>query len=163
MRWKRLIQPWILKEPRLCVTWLPFLTNEYVKQFNHYQNENRRKISEKKPTKPGYFELMGLNPSKEKKTIIFKDLETLRPLPAIIFTFRHPLSVARSLMIRDNMGLKDGLNLWIDYNQLDLKNVKDLRVVFTNNDLVVMVGHHEVNRIISNLITKYAKIFICLG
>jgi len=152
-------QPWILKEPRLCVTlktWLPFLTNEYVSQFNHYQNENKKKISDKKTTKQWFIELMGLNPTKAKKSIIFKDLETLRPLPAIIFTFRHPLSVARSLTIRNNMPLKDGLNLWIDYNQLALENAKDLCVVFTNNDLLMMVGHHEINRIISNLITKCA-------
>jgi len=110
VRWKKLINLGFLKEPRLCVTLktrLPFLTHEYVSQFNHYQNENKKKKFEKKTTKQQFFELMGFNPSKQKQMIIFGNLETLRPLPAIIFTFRYLLSVARSLMIRNNMNWKN--------------------------------------------------------
>lgn len=80
------ISPWIMKDPRLCVTlklWLQVLNGAP---------------------------------------------------PAVIFTYRSPVEVARSLAARSVnqvKNLSDGLRLWIWYNRLALENSKGLCRVLT--------------------------------
>jgi hypothetical protein len=54
--------------------------------------------------------------------------------PAVIFTYRSPVEVARSLAARSVnqvKNLSDGLRLWIWYNRLALENSKGLCRVLT--------------------------------
>jgi hypothetical protein len=81
-----LAEPWLLKDPRLCITlpmWLPSLRGSP---------------------------------------------------PAVLFTFRHPVEVAKSLARRkiNNVKLQsNGLKLWIWYNRLSLINSQSLCRVVT--------------------------------
>ncbi|GFH44779.1 hypothetical protein CTEN210_01253 [Chaetoceros tenuissimus] len=99
------IEPWLMKDPRMCITirsWLPFLTSK----------------------------------------------------PAVVFTYRNPLSVAMSLQKRDGMHLRNGLQLWLQYNKAAIQNSNDLCRIFSNNDAILKDPFHEVNRISDELHTK---------
>lgn len=105
--------PWILKDPRLCVTFPTW-----------------RKIFKKEP--------------------------------AVLFTYRNPLEVARSLEARDEkvrswkknrdkglepLTLTRGLKLWIAYNQLAIQNSKGLCMVRTTKPAVMAAPVQELQRI----------------
>lgn len=108
--------PWILKDPRLCLTlptWLGLLGTE----------------------------------------------------PAIVFTYRHPLEVAKSVTTRarntkwksqriENFTLEMGLNLWIAYNRKAVENSNRLCRVVTNNDNVLDNPFKEAQRMIDDLSSK---------
>ena len=38
--------------------------------------------------------------------------------PAVLFTYRHPVEVAKSLQKREGFGIKRGLLLWLAYNEM---------------------------------------------
>lgn len=86
-------------------------------------------------------------------------LKTWLPLlnhePAVVFTYRHPLEVAHSLMKREQgMMLAHGLRLWIVYNMRAIQNMKGLCIVYSSNDAVVADAYHEVQRISEELTSK---------
>ena len=57
-------------------------------------------------------------------------LSLLNNEPAVLFTFRHPLEVAKSLMKREKVTISKGLELWLCYNKLAVINSRNLcRVV----------------------------------
>ena len=102
---KGLNTPWMLKDPRLCITlktWLPLLPS----------------------------------------------------LPAIIFSHRHPLSVAESLHVREHFPLGHGLKMWISYNRAAIRNMDGLCVVKTSNKQLMKEGKKEMDRVVEMLGTK---------
>jgi len=99
--------PWIMKDPRLCVTlkmWLPLLKG---------------------------------------------------PRPAVVFTFRNPIEVARSLKSRNVNQVEifaSGLKLWIWYNRMAIENSRGLCRVVTSNDAIVQNHKRELMRIGNELV-----------
>lgn len=86
-------------------------------------------------------------------------LRTWLPLlnnePAILFTYRHPLQVAKSLMNREKaFTMEHGLRLWIVYNMRALQNSADLCRVYTSNDVILAKPLEEVQRLSNELTTK---------
>lgn len=86
-------------------------------------------------------------------------LKTWLPLlnsePAVLWTYRHPMEVAHSLMHREKgITLSHGLRLWIVYNMLGLKNSADLCRVYSSNDAVLADPLGEVQRLSSELTSK---------
>mmetsp|Transcript_13627 Transcript_13627/g.19533 ORF Transcript_13627/g.19533 Transcript_13627/m.19533 type:complete len:228 (+) Transcript_13627:1143-1826(+) len=75
--------------------------------------------------------------------------------PAVIFTYRNPLEVARSLQGRERETVEllgDGLKLWIWYNRLAVDNSKGLCRITTSNEAVMNDPKLEVIRIREELI-----------
>lgn len=107
--------PWILKEPRLCIT-LPVWIDQLKRGFavNHHNS--------------------------------FK-------LPAVLFTYRHPIEVAESLVQRNKFTMEKGFLLWLTYNQKAIQNSADLCRVITNNDDIMKDPAKELSRI-SNELTE---------
>lgn len=97
--------PWMLKDPRLCITfrsWLPFLNF----------------------------------------------------IPAVIFTYRHPLDVAMSMHKRDfeQFAISKGLKLWYVYNKMAVTQSHDLCRIVTSHRMVMKQPSTELNRIYDELI-----------
>ncbi len=76
----------------------------------------------------------------------FKDPRTLLTLPfwmagiadlAYVGTFRHPLSVARSLLARDGIGRNKAFELWISYNTLLLSYWSQFQFSIISFDLPI--------------------------
>jgi len=44
--------------------------------------------------------------------------------PAVLFTYRHPVEVAKSLQKREGFGIKRGLLLWLAYNEMVLSSTE---------------------------------------
>lgn len=91
--------PWMLKDPRLCITlrtWLPLL--------NH--------------------------------------------IPAVVFTYRHPLDVAMSLHKRqEHYQVGKGLKLWYIYNRRAIQQSNDLCRVVTSHKALIKNGYSELMKI----------------
>jgi hypothetical protein len=86
-------------------------------------------------------------------------LKTWLPLlnsdPAILWTYRHPMEVAHSLMHRESgFTLDHGLRLWIVYNMRGLQNSADLCRVYSSNDAIMASPLTEVQRLVQELTTK---------
>lgn len=86
-------------------------------------------------------------------------LKTWLPLlnnePAIVFTYRHPLEVAFSLMKREkNFSLEHGLRLWIIYNMRAIQNSADLCRVTSSNEAILANPLTEVQRISDELTSR---------
>ena len=96
--------PWMLKDPRLCITfrtWLPLLNF----------------------------------------------------IPAIIFTYRHPLDVSLSLHTRyEQYKMQRGLKLWYVYNKRAIQQSSDLCRVITSHHNVMKNPDTELKRIRAGLI-----------
>lgn len=109
-------EPWLLKDPRLCLTlptWLGLIETE----------------------------------------------------PAVVFTYRHPLEVASSVMTRarnhrvkrfrmENFTLGMGLHLWIVYNKNAIQSSKSLCRVVTSNNAILDDPQGEAKRISNELTSK---------
>lgn len=96
--------PWMLKDPRLCITfrtWLPLLNF----------------------------------------------------IPAILFTYRHPLDVALSLHKREfeRFEIPRGLRIWYVYNRRAVQQSEDLCRVVTSHHLVMVQPQVEFDRIYDEL------------
>lgn len=94
--------PWMLKDPRLCITvrtWLPLLNF----------------------------------------------------VPAIVFTYRHPLDVALSMHKREGFRVAHGLKLWYIYNQRAIQQTNDLCRVATSHNKVMKQPQVELDRIFNEL------------
>jgi hypothetical protein len=78
-------------------------------------------------------------------------LKTWLPLmssePAIVFTYRHPLDVAKSLKNREEMPIGRGLRLWILYNKAALNNSRGLCIVYSSNEEILAKPLDEIQRI----------------
>jgi hypothetical protein len=86
-------------------------------------------------------------------------LKTWLPLlnsePAVLWTYRHPMEVAHSLMNReDQFTLDHGLRLWIVYNMLGLQNSAGLCRVYSSNDAIMASPLDEVSRLAQELTKK---------
>lgn len=96
--------PWMLKDPRLCITfrtWLPLL----------------------------------------------------KFIPAILFTYRHPLDVALSMHKREfeRFEVNKGLRLWYIYNKRAIQQSQDLCRVVTSHHKLMLQPKIEMQRIYSEL------------
>ena len=96
--------PWMLKDPRLCITirtWLPLLNF----------------------------------------------------IPAIVFTYRHPLDVALSMHRRETEHFPIGrvMRLWYVYNRRAIEQSSDLCRVVTSHRLIMSQPHIELDRIYREL------------
>lgn len=81
-------------------------------------------------------------------------LPLLPAIPSILFVFRHPIEVAKSLYARDKFPLDFGLRMWYIYNRLGLINSSDLcRVVLPLPDLLTQPVK-EFDRITKELTEK---------
>ena len=74
--------------------------------------------------------------------------------PAAIFTYRHPVEVARSLQKREKFGMRRGLLLWLVYNQKALEQAKNLCLVATSNAAINAAPLDEVRRVAWDLEAK---------
>eukprot|EP01034_Spumella_vulgaris_P022067 gene22067-28162_t len=96
--------PWMLKDPRLCITvrtWLP----------------------------------------------------VLKSIPAILFTYRHPMDVARSMNKRENEQFKISktLKMWYVYNRRAIQQSHDLCRVVTSHRAVMQQAQVEFDRLYTEL------------
>lgn len=96
--------PWMLKDPRLCITvrtWLPLLNF----------------------------------------------------IPAVVFTYRHPLDVALSMHNRETEHFPIGraMKLWYIYNKRAIQQSSDLCRVVTSHRLVMSQAQVELDRVYSEL------------
>lgn len=95
--------PWLLKDPRLCVTfrtWLPLLNF----------------------------------------------------VPAILFTYRHPMDVAKSFLTRDeHWPIEKSLRLWYVYNRRAVEQSNDMCRIITSNSAVMNQPHIEMDRIFEEM------------
>jgi len=77
--------------------------------------------------------------------------------PAAVFTFRHPLEVARSLHVR-TVGtiptLVAGLRLWIEYNVRAIVNSQDICRVVTSNERILGDPLMEIERVLGELVKR---------
>lgn len=79
-------------------------------------------------------------------------LPLFRPrLPAVLFTYRHPLEVGKSFQKRDGGHLKRWLKLWTVYNKMALLQSVDLCRVTTSHTRLGEDTKGEMNRIIKEL------------
>ena len=80
-------------------------------------------------------------------------LPLLRSIPAILFTFRHPLDVALSLHNREQEQFRivRGLRLWYVYNRRAIQNSQDLCRVVTSHRVVMSSPKQEMDRIYQEL------------
>ena len=80
-------------------------------------------------------------------------LPLLRSIPAILFTFRHPLDVALSLHNREQEQFRivRGLRLWYVYNRRAIQQSQDLCRVVTSHRLVMSHPKEEMDRIYKEL------------
>jgi len=98
--------PWVLKDPRLCITlrkWLPLLDGAS---------------------------------------------------PAVLFSFRHPMDVASSLIRRTRKTIShlyEGLNLWIWYNRFAIQNSQGMCRVITSNDDIIADPELELTKVLKGL------------
>jgi len=98
--------PWVLKDPRLCITlkqWLPLLDGAP---------------------------------------------------PAILFTFRHPMNVASSLLSRHTETVGDfdeALYLWLQYNFHAIQNSQDMCRVVTSDEAIIADPELELDNILKGL------------
>lgn len=97
--------PWMLKDPRLCITlrtWLPFLNF----------------------------------------------------IPAVLFTYRHPMDVALSMSKREfeKFAVNKGLRLWYVYNKRAIEQSQDLCRVTTSHRKVMQQPKQELDRIFDELV-----------
>lgn len=75
--------------------------------------------------------------------------------PAIVFTYRHPLEVAKSLTNREKgFTVERGLRLWIVYNMRAIQNSKGLCIVKSRNTAVLENPLKETQRIADELTSK---------
>lgn len=86
-------------------------------------------------------------------------LKTWLPLlnsePAIVWTYRHPLEVANSLIRREPaFTLDHAIRIWIVYNMRGIQNMKGLCVVYTTNEAVLKDALVEVQRVSDELTQK---------
>jgi hypothetical protein len=86
-------------------------------------------------------------------------LKTWLPLlhnePAVLFTYRHPLHVARSLLKREKgFRMDHAFRVWIVYNMRAIQNSEGLCRVLTSNEAVLADPMTEVQRIANELTTK---------
>lgn len=82
-------------------------------------------------------------------------LKLLDNEPAILFTYRHPLEVAKSLVRREpGFSIERGLRLWIVYNMRAIQNSKGLCVVRSSNNKVLADPLGETKRISMELTSK---------
>jgi hypothetical protein len=80
--------PWALKDPRLCLT-LRF-----------------------------WLPLLSGPKTAADSVGVVDGLQSNRTPPAVLFTYRHPVEVAKSLQKREGFGVKRGLLLWLAYNEM---------------------------------------------
>lgn len=144
------------------------------RNVNKYDNKKayQMKLDNKLKWKEGQKGLTFLN-DKSKSPWLQKDprmcltlstwLPMLSALPAIIFTYRHPLQVALSLRKRNktegfpHFPLEKGFRLWIIYNVKAIQQSHHLCKVYTSNDAVLKNPKVEVQRI-SNELTNKCKL-----
>jgi hypothetical protein len=82
-------------------------------------------------------------------------LNFLNNEPAALFTYRHPLEVAMSLMKREkSFTLEHGLRLWIVYNMRAIQNTEKMCRVLSSNDAILQHPLEEVQRISNELSSK---------
>lgn len=81
-------------------------------------------------------------------------LPFIKTKPAILITYRHPLEVGRSIQKRDRKSLSEGLDAWVAYNEILLRNTAGMCRVVTNNNDVLRNGPEELRRIVQELTTR---------
>lgn len=90
----------------------------------------------------------------------FKDPRTLLTLPfwqaslrhlQYVATFRHPLRVAQSLQVRNDMPIRDGLSLWLQYNIQLLALISHKPVHLISFDIPSDQYRHTLDSIVQQL------------
>ncbi|KAL3944293.1 MAG: hypothetical protein SGBAC_001638 [Bacillariaceae sp.] len=82
-------------------------------------------------------------------------LKLLNHEPAVVFTYRHPVEVAKSLHKREKgFTMERGLRLWIVYNMRALQNARELCVVKSSNTAVLANPLKETQRVADELTSK---------
>jgi hypothetical protein len=85
-------------------------------------------------------------------------LPLLHTEPAVLFTYRHPMEVAHSLIKREaSFTMDHALRLWVVYNMRALQNSQHLCRVYTSNDDVLNSPLEEVQRV-SDELTRQCQV-----
>jgi len=80
-------------------------------------------------------------------------LALLNIIPAVLFTYRHPMEVALSMSKREteHFLISKGLRLWYIYNRMAVTQSYDLCRVITSYDRLMKSSFHELNYIYEKL------------
>jgi len=82
-------------------------------------------------------------------------LKLLNSEPAVLWTYRHPMEVANSLIRREaSFTLDHALRLWIVYNMRGIQNSSDLCRIYSSNEAILADPLTEVQRVSDELTTK---------
>jgi len=126
-----------------CIT--DYCAKAKHKKLNYFQNRKRALLDFNNSTLPWLL--------KDPRLCITLSmwLPSLKGAPpAVLFTFRNPLEVAKSLARRKINNVKllsNGMKLWIWYNRLSLLNSQSLCRVVTSNEAVIRDPVSEISRI----------------
>lgn len=119
--------PWLQKDPRMCLTLYTWIL--VLKSFNSVlKNDGPKAESD---AEADYIEL-----------------------PAVVWTYRHPMAVSNSLVKRDSFTFIHAITLWIQYTISGLTNSASLCRVYTSNDAILSNSMMELQRISSELTSK---------
>jgi len=124
--------PWLLKDPRLCLSldfWVPLLS-----------------------AAPQQAATQGAEAAAGGGAVAAGSSAAVSP--AVLFTYRHPAEVARSLQRREGFGIKRGLLLWLSYNQRALASSGRLCRVVTSNQRLNAAPLAEANRVVNELVDR---------
>ena len=129
--------PWVLKDPRLCFT-LPIWLSKINDNNNNSSNKD---ISIDEPPLPP------------------QQLAHQNNAAAVVFTFRHPLEVAKSMKKRNprkKQSIKRGLYTWLNMNKLAITNLHRTKVCFvtTSMDSIMLNPQLEIRRIQQEMTVK---------
>jgi len=82
-------------------------------------------------------------------------LKLLNSEPAVLWTYRHPMEVANSLIRRESsFTLDHALRLWVVYNMRGIQNSNGLCRVYSSNEAILADPLNEVQRLSDELTSK---------
>jgi hypothetical protein len=139
--------------------WWPINVREYDSERALKDKESGKVVFDKGEKALNFFNDPDNGPWLQKDPRMCITLKTWLPLlhnePAVLFTYRHPLQVARSLVKREpTFRMDHGFRIWIVYNMRAIQNSAGLCRVLTSNDAVLADPMTEVHRIADELTSK---------
>jgi hypothetical protein len=150
--------PWLLKDPRLCLSlafWIPLLSSPQPVSPPPPPTSTATNAVAAADDAPSL--TLGQPSSSPGGGIISggdKSRGATVVAPALLFTYRHPAEVAKSLQKREGFGIKRGLLLWLSYNQRALASSSRLCRVSTSNAKLNAAPLQEVNRVVLELVER---------
>jgi hypothetical protein len=139
--------------------WWPINVRDYDSERALHDKESGKVVFDQGKKALKFFNDPDNAPWLQKDPRMCITLKTWLPLlnnePAVLFTYRHPLQVARSLTKREpSFRMDHAFRVYIVYNMRAIQNSAGLCRVLTSNDAVLADPLTEVHRIADELHTK---------